>query len=194
MFINLPCFPALCPKSSASARSKAASFSIDGVGYAGITDTQGTCKPWAFQQSKQHRKLHELAQGNRDSVFYVLPFYAAHRKLEGDLPQLLTDTWFLPVEPMAHADVFGNQQSKVIRYRPGVASANPEYRLLSDFISEDLIADERIDVGITPSKFANWYSKLHFFDDEVQQARKHKNPWLIRSLRVAIAENVAAGS
>ena len=151
--------------------------------------------PYRFTlQSKQHGKLHQLAQGNRDSVFYVLPFYAAHRKLERDLPQLLTDTWFLPVEPMEPVDVFGDQQSKVIRCRNGVASANPDYQLLRDFMSEDLIAMDRLGIGITPSKFADWYSGIHSFEDEVQKTKKQKNPWIVRSLRVAIAENATAGA
>ena len=90
---------------------------------------------------------------------------------------------------MEHADVFGNQQSKVIRCRLGCASANPEYSLRRDFLSEDAIAEERLSVGIAPSKSADWYSGLHSFEDEVQQTKKRKNPWLVRSLRVAIAEN-----
>lgn len=147
--------------------------------------------PYRFTlQSKQHRKLHQLTQGNRDSVFYVFPFYAAHSKLEHDLPNLLTDTWFLPVERMEPDDLFGGQQSKVILCCPGRATANPNYELLKDFVSEESERMETLSIGIKPGTFAEWYSGLHSSDDSVQQAKKRKNPWLVRNLRVAIAENV----
>lgn len=76
---------------------------------------------------EQHDILHALAQGFPNAVFYVLPFYAAHQKLQRDVPNLIQDTWLLPIAPMATPLVFGTRKTRVMRCQPGSAAVNPEY-------------------------------------------------------------------
>src|SRR5438034_6379415 len=58
----------------------------------------------------QHDLLHMLAQGFPNAVYYVLPFYATHQKLQHDVPNLIKDTWFLPIAPMTTAQVFRSEE------------------------------------------------------------------------------------
>ena len=79
---------------------------------------------------KQHDKLHALAlQASPPAVFYVLPFYASHKKLQCHVPNLIQDTWLLPIAPMVPSQVFGTNKTKVVHCYPGIAVVNPEYQL-----------------------------------------------------------------
>ena len=61
--------------------------------------------------------------------FYVLPFYASHKKLQCYVPNLIQDTWLLPIAPMVPSQVFGTNKTKVVHCHPGIAVVNPEYQL-----------------------------------------------------------------
>jgi hypothetical protein len=71
--------------------------------------------------SEQHELLHALAVTSPGSVYYVLPFYVTHTKLRRDVPNLIQDTWLLPISPMRTSDVFGGQKTKTIRCQSGAA-------------------------------------------------------------------------
>ncbi len=131
--------------------------------------------------SEQHDLLHALAANSPDSVYYVLPFYVTHEKLERHVPNLVQDTWFLPVAPMSTPQVFGGQRTKTIRCSPGTAWVNPEYKLQT-------LREQRItpDAGVPASDFASWYT--HLRRASVIAERKRMSPWLVRGLRVAIVE------
>lgn len=59
---------------------------------------------------EQHDILHALAQGFPNAVFYVLPFYAAHQKLQRDVPNLIQDT--LVASDSAYGDALGFWNTK----------------------------------------------------------------------------------
>ena len=135
-------------------------------------------------QREQHAKLHALAHTSNDSVFYVLPFYASHEKLQQDVPNLLHDTWFLPVAPMIESAVFGTNKSKVVSCSRGSATVNPEYELRN--ASEMEIAHR---AGVPAEQFASWYEKLRGLNVTDEQRARRVSPWLVRGLRVAIVES-----
>lgn len=146
------------------------------------------CCPYKFTiQKKQHSNLRKLAKKKRESVFYVLPFYATHRKLQRDVPELLQDTWLLPIKPMKTSDVFGDYKSRTVRCIRGQASINPEFKL---FDARELELPR--DMGIPVREFEKWYSKSiapPVSNDEIETSwTKRKNPWLFRGLKVAIIE------
>lgn len=126
----------------------------------------------------QHNALLPLAQSVPNSVFYVLPFYVAVAKLQQDVPILMQDTWLLAVEQMPTEQLFGATQSKVVRCQPGLAIANPEYRMSS--LRE---VSPRGLGGIPARQFAEWY--LHYRDLR-GIADRRRSPWLARGLRVAV--------
>jgi hypothetical protein len=135
---------------------------------------------------EQHDLLHMLAGSAPTSVFYVLPFYVTHAKLRRDVPNLVQDTWLLPIAPMSTPDVFAGQKTKIIRCEPGVAFVNPEYPLKH-------LAEARLerDAGIPAPQFAAWYSRLRRVRLETVGIRR-RNPWLVRGLRVVIVDSTAA--
>jgi hypothetical protein len=131
---------------------------------------------------EQHDLLHQLAQGFPTAVFYVLPFYATHPKLQRHVPNLMQDTWFLPIAPMTTAQVFGTKNTKTVRCQPGTAFVNPEYRLAHS-------SDVNIPVetaGVPSREFGTWYRQVRA--REVVERRKRTSPWLVRGMRVAIVE------
>ena len=146
------------------------------------------CYPYKFRiQKKQHSNLRSLAIINQKSVFYVLPYYATHYKLQQDVPNLLQDTWLLPIELMKTSDVFNNYESRTVSCVQNCAHINPEWELFN--IRELEIPS---DAGIPVREFINWYRKSLLpsasnYEIEVSRARR-KNPWLFRGLKVAIIE------
>ena len=133
---------------------------------------------------EQHERLHELAESWPDSVFYVLPFYASHEKLQLNVPALVQDTWFLPVAPMVPSEVFGTNRTKVLRCRPGIAVANPEYKLRN--MKEVALSHGS---GIPAREFASWYIRLRGHEARSVGRSQRMSPWLVRGLRVVIAES-----
>jgi hypothetical protein len=131
---------------------------------------------------EQHDLLHTLAQGFPNAVFYVLPFYAAHQKLQRDVPNLLQDTWLLPIAPMATLQVFGTRNTKVVRCQPGSAIVNPEYGLTH---SSDTFVER--EAGVTAQQFASWYARLRRHDERVR-GKRQISPWLVRGMRIGIVE------
>ena len=144
----------------------------------------GDRTPYRFTiQRQQHDKLSALASGWPGGVYYVLPFYVSPAKMQHDLPDLLRDTWFLPVATMPGSSLFGPRKTKTVRCRQGVASVNPDYQLLS----ASQIAPSR-DAGIPVRVFADWYADLHPGSDGSVRARPRRSPWLVRGQRVAIVQ------
>lgn len=144
--------------------------------------------PYKFRiQEKQHSNLRRLAKRYKKSVYYVLPFYASHCKLQKDLPHLLhRDTRFLPVEHMETSDVFGDLKSRTVRCDRSYAYINPEYRLFNVRQLEGLFTE----AGIPVREFVNWYYeslRLPESHHEVETSQlQRKNPWLFRGLKVVI--------
>lgn len=143
--------------------------------------------PYKFTlQREQHARLHALAQASKNGVFYVLPFYASHPKLQHDVPKLLRDTWFLPVEPMTEPKVFGKNKTKIVHCYLGLTRINPEYELRN--ASEMEIARH---AGVPAEQFTSWYKELRGHSVFNKQRTRRMNPWLVRGLRVAIVESEA---
>ena len=150
-------------------------------------------EPYKFRiQRPQHEKLSELAEES-GNVFYVLPYYRSSVKLQSDVPNLLSDTWFLDVESMNGTELFGTKKSTTVHCEQGRAYINPDYELRS---VEDLEPGE----GIQVEEFAGWYEGLRK-EDDVEMPRGHskesderisrgrrKDSWLVRGLRVAIVQ------
>ena len=148
-------------------------------------------EPYKFRiQRPQHGKLSKLAKES-GNVFYVLPYYLSTVKLQSDVPNLLSDTWFLDVESMNGTDVFGTNESTTVSCAQRRASINSEYELRR-------IDDLEPGDGIPKEEFAKWYKVLH---KEIDVETRHvlrresdegighghrKNPWLVRGLRLAI--------
>ncbi len=151
-------------------------------------EIQDRC-PYKFKiQRKQHSNLRRLAIINRNSVFYVLPFYATHHKLQHDVPNLLQDTWMLPIERMNTSDVFGLSESKIVQCVRGYAYINPEFKLYN---ARELEIPS--DAGIPVWEFVNWYRKSllppkSHYGIEMSVPRR-KNTWIFRGLKVAIIES-----
>ena len=135
-------------------------------------------------QREQHLRLHELAKTSKDSVFYVLPFYVSHHKLQHDVPNLLQDTWLLPIAPMTHNKVFGSKKTKVVHCYPYLASVNPEFKLRN--LSEMEITYR---AGVPAEKFASWYEELRGRNVLSETRIRRMNPWLVRGLRIAIVSH-----
>lgn len=161
-------------------------------------------EPYRFTiQRRQHEKLSELARGSTGNVFYVLPYYVHPVKLQDHVPNLLADTWFLPVGSMSGTNPFGSNKTKTLCCEQGLASINPEHKLRR---AEELDPGSGIPVG----QFAEWYTGLHIESDEAIRPEPHRdlrrvtrlhtgsdetigskprrNPWLVRGLRVAIVQ------
>ena len=137
-------------------------------------------EPYRFTiQRHQHRKLSALAGESTGNVFYVFPYYLLPAKLQSDVPNLLSDTWFLPVGSMREKDPFGTKKSKTVRCEQGRAYINPEYELRR---VEDLEPGD----GIPVRRFAGWYTDLHAESDAARSPGGGKDPWPVRGLRVAI--------
>lgn len=154
-------------------------------------------------QRPQHEKLSELARGSTGNVFYVLPYYVHPVKLQDHVPNLLADTWFLPVDSMRGTNPFGSYNSRTVRCEQGLASINPDYKLRG---AKELDPGNGIPVG----QFAEWYAGLHIESDETISPEQQRNsrrvtglhtesdeairpkprrsPWLVRGLRVAIVQ------
>lgn len=137
-------------------------------------------EPYRFTiQRRQHESLSQLAGPSIGDVLYVLPYYVRPAKLQRDVPNLLSDTWFLPVGCMRGTNLFGPHATRTVRCEQGVASINPDY---------DLRKAEALEPGdgIPAGRFAEWYASLHEKSDELTGVGRHKSPWLVRGLRVAI--------
>ena len=139
-------------------------------------------EPYRFTiQSKQHEKLSELAGNSLGNVFYVLPFFVSPAKLQDDVPNLLADTWFLPLASMKGTNLFDKYRTRTMRCERGMASINPEYELLR---ARDLEPGD----GIPVQQFAGWYTDLHGQNETAMDSHKRKDPSLVRGLRVAIVQ------
>ena len=127
-------------------------------------------EPYKFRiQRHQHRKLSALAGESTGNVFYVLPYYLLPAKLQSDVPNLLSDTWFLPVGSMRGTDPFGTKKSKTVRCEQGRAYINPEYELRR---VEDLEPGD----GIPVEDFADWYGDLRVEDFADRYGTCARNP------------------
>jgi hypothetical protein len=128
----------------------------------------------------QHDPLFQLSQLAPRGVFYVFPYYVTFKKLQANVPNLMLDTWFLNVQPMTPAQVFGTYKTRTIRCWNGNATVNPEYKVepLHD------ISFNR-EEAVPARTFAEWYGD---FRERRAVAEKHGNPWLVRGLRVAIVQ------
>ena len=133
---------------------------------------------------EQHEKLHALAQASPDAVFYVLPFYASHQKLQHDVPTLVQDTWLLPIESMVPSQVFGTNKTKVVHCCSGIATVNPEYELRR--LPEVKLS---LRAGIAAHNFASWYMDLRDHGVGSEKRSQRMSPWVVRGLRVAIIES-----
>ena len=134
-------------------------------------ENRNTPYPYKFRiNRKQHEKLHRLAEDYPNSVFYVFPYYSAHKKLYDSLPNLLADTWFLKVEDLS-LNMLGDQKSKIIRCFGDRAKINPEIKLFKI----DQIKLE----GIPVAKFSGLFKENYL-------EPKEKNPWLLRGFKIMI--------
>ena len=141
-------------------------------------------EPYRFTiQRRQHEKLSALAGRSAGNVFYVLPYYVLPAKLQGYVPNLLADTWFLEVGCMDQTSLFGTHRTKTVRCEGGMAWINPEYELRG---AEDLKPGD----GIPARQFAEWYADLYEQNEELKSRDEHKDPWLVRGLRVAIVQRI----
>lgn len=138
--------------------------------------------PYRFtNRRRKHEKLSALAGRSPGNVFYVLPYYVRPAKLQSYVPNLLRDTWFLPVGSMRGTDPFGEHETRTVRCKRGLASINPDYELRG---AEELEPGR----GIPAEVFANWYSAMHTQTGEEEIRGKRKDPWLVRGLRVVILQ------
>jgi hypothetical protein len=133
--------------------------------------------------AQQHALLHALAQSSPNGVFYVLPFYVTHPKLQGDVPDLLQDTWFLPLANMVTQPIFGSHKTKTVRCYAGNAVINPEYEL-----TPSAKVKLSVSAGVPAREFASWYVRLRHGDQRTTGREKGTSPWLVRGLRVAIID------
>ena len=161
-------------------------------------------EPYRFTiQRRQHEKLCALEEGSSGNVFYVLPCYVQPVKLQDHVPNLLDDTWFLPVGCMSGTNPFASYKTRTLRCEKGLASINPEYKLRG---AKELDPGNGIPVG----QFAEWYAGLHIESgeaispepqgdlrrvtglhakgDKAISPKPRRNPWLVRGLRVAIVQ------
>ena len=139
-------------------------------------------EPYQFTiQRRQHEILSRLVGRSMGNVFYVLPYYVRPAKLQGHVPNLLSDTWFLPVGSMRGTNLFDTYETRTMRCERGKAFINPDYELRG---VEELEPGD----GIPARRFAEWYANLHGEADEVMSGSRHKDPWLVRGMRVAIVQ------
>jgi hypothetical protein len=129
---------------------------------------------------EQHHLLYELASVSSSGVFYVFPYYVTFQKLQQDVPDLMRDTWLLNVKQVPTAQAFGNMTTRTIRCAGKTAYINPEYEL-------EGLHDIRLSpkIGIPASWFAEWYAHFRRFREQTEE---HRDPWLVRGLRVAIVK------
>jgi len=133
----------------------------------------------------QHKELASLAATQRDSVFYVSPFYIGFPKLQQDVPTLMNDTWLLDAGAVPIAPTFDKAKSRTVSCQAGMAKINPEFRLQS-LRQLEIVHD----AGIPAPIFAEWYrgfrnARDYHYGDEVAPVRR-RNSWMTRGLRVVI--------
>ena len=112
--------------------------------------------PYRFTlQREQHSRLVELAGDHPSAVFYVFPFFARPAKLRDFVPNLLSDTWLLPVSKMRNDNIFKGGKSKRIRCYPSRAVVNPVYEMTN---AKEVILRkaDAIEIG----EFSSWYKGL----------------------------------
>ena len=135
-------------------------------------------------QREQHLSLHDLEKIKKKTVFYVVPFYTNHQMLQQNIPNLLQDTWCLPVEIMEPTAVFDQCKSRIVFCSRGLAKSNPKFETFQ-FQELDLGSE----IGVPVREFAEWYRHLHLspnIESDERLRRNSKNSWLVRGLRVAI--------
>ena len=117
---------------------------------------QDDAAPYRFTlQREQHARLVELAGIHPSAAFYVFPFYARPAKLRDFVPNLLGDTWLLPISRMRNDDIFRGNSTKRIRCYPGRAKVNPVYEMVN---AKEMVL-KKAD-GIEIGEFASWYKDL----------------------------------
>ena len=127
---------------------------------------------------QQHGALFQLATASPRAVFYVFPFYVTPEKLYEHVPSLAQDTWLLDVAEMDPTEVFGSNKTKVVRCQQDHAQVNPKFDMLSlANLSKDAVR------GIPSEEFAGWHEMLR---RSLAESRGHRNPWLVRGLRIAV--------
>lgn len=114
----------------------------------------------------QHGRLYRLAQSCPDSVFYVFPFFDEETKLYTHVPNLLGDTWFLPVATMTPNQVFSGKKSKVVRCVPGLASVNPEFEMwrIDPRASGGEGFRDKVGNGIPIERLLSWLEDVRSWD------------------------------
>ena len=135
-------------------------------------------------QKEQHLSLYDLAKIKKKSVYYVVPFYTDHHRLQQDIPNLLQDTWFIPVEDMEPTAIFGQCNSRTVFCSRRLVKSNPEFETFQ-FQELDLGSE----IGVPVREFAEWYRHLHLspeIESDERLRRNFKNSWLVRGLRIAI--------
>ena len=151
--------------------------------------------PYTFRiQKEQHSILYQLAKIEKNSVFYVFPFYPSLDKFQKDVPELCRDTWLLPVDNMNPNVVFKKPnknlqfyKSKTVYCRPRWARINPDFVLYN---ARDLELGSS--VGIPVQEFSIWYRNLrdsHTLSEEISEAQmelRRRNSWIVRGLRIAV--------
>lgn len=130
-------------------------------------------------QVDQHRALLSLASSAPNSVFYVFPYYCCPQALWNDCPNLLRNTWFLPVYGMQTQQVFGPYRSRTIVCQNNTARVNPKFRMIR---SKELLEHVR-EGGIDIEGFIRWYRE--FSTPEAEDHRR--SPWSTRGLRIGLA-------
>ena len=147
-------------------------------------------RPYAFQfKREQHEILLNLAKQYKNSVFYVLPFYESYKKVYKHVPNLLQDTWFLPIESMNTSDIFCYRSRKAstrtMRCQQGRTGKNPEYELFQ--LQELNLCDE---VGISIEEFWGWYRKLLLREKDQAYLDRRKSNYLkhVKGLKIAIID------
>ena len=144
-------------------------------------------EPYRYKlENEQHELLYRLARAAPGSVFYVFPYYVTPAKLQQKVPNLLQETWLLPIEQMPTPAVFGGQATKMVRCAGGLATINPQYRLQSLGGLDRQPSANKGDSGIAGASarvFAEWYAH-HRLVGRGQD--RHRSPWLVRGLRVVV--------
>lgn len=134
--------------------------------------------PYRYTLKKdQHSALFSLAQ-SPGGVFYVFPFYVTPAKLHQDVPHLAQNTWLLDINSTPTDEIFGAQETKVVRCQAGFAQINPEYKLRNLNDMQRLFFS-----GISVREFAEWYESHR---GAGREPKTRRNPWLVRGLRVVL--------
>lgn len=148
-------------------------------------------EPYKFTiNRRQHDLLFDLVQHAAGTVYYVFPQIATLKKLLHVTPAFLDETYFVPLDGILPAAVFGQKRTTTVYCEDGKARINPEVATLvgaPSFINRireiRTASSSHDDAPGNAHRLSAWYNA---FVRARRSTEDGGGAWLGRGLRVVI--------